>query len=190
MASEVDICNRAIQKVGGKRIASLSEDSTNARACNAAYDALRQAELRANAWSFAIDRASIAADADEPEFGMAYSYTQPSDCLRVLDPYPYADFNSRDWQIEGRKIYTDMTAPLEIRYIADVTEVSTMDALFREALAAKIAIEICEQITQSNTKKAALLAEYKDIIAQARKVNAFEKIAQTPPEDSWITART
>lgn len=189
MASKVEICNRGLQKLGATRITAMDENSVNARACDAAYDSLRQAELRANVWSFALDRASIAADAAEPAFGMAYSYTQPSDCLRVLDPYPFDDFADRDWQIEGRKIYTDMTAPLEIRYIKDVTEANTMDALFREALAARIAIELCEQLTQSNTKKEALKAEYKEIIATARKVNAFEKIAQTPPEDSWITSR-
>ena len=51
MASKVEIANRALQKLGAKRIASLSEDSRNARAINAAYDTLREAELRAHTWS-------------------------------------------------------------------------------------------------------------------------------------------
>ena len=56
MASEVDICNRALSKLGAARITSLTEDSVNARACNAMYESVRDAELRAHPWNFAMKR--------------------------------------------------------------------------------------------------------------------------------------
>lgn len=189
MASDVDICNRALQKLGAKRITSLTDDSVNARACNAAYEIVRDAELRAHPWNFAIDREALAADSTEPDWGRANSFQLPSDCLRVLPPYPEDNLNDMDWQIEGRKIYTDDSDPLYIRYIARIEDTSLFDALFIEALANKLALELCEELTQSNTKKESLNQDYDKIIAKAKRTNAIENVAAEPPADTWITVR-
>lgn len=189
MASVTEICNRALQHLGAKRISSLSEDSTNARACNTAYEAVRDAELRKHPWSFAIDRASLAASATAPAFGRANSFQLPSDFIRLLPPYPEDNKNSRDWQIEGTKIYSDEDAPLKVRYIKREEDPNVMDPLFREALSAALAVSLAEALTQSNTKKQVAAGIYSEIIGDARKVNAFERVAQAPPEDSFVTVR-
>lgn len=189
MASEVEICNRALQRLGAKRITSLTEDSVNARACNLAYELLRDAELRKHPWNFAIERAALAADATEPEWGRSNAFQLPSDFVRLLPPYPEDNVNDRDWQIEGQKIYTDEGDPLYIRYIKQVTDPNQMDPLFREALSASIAYELCEELTQSNSKKADAKAGYKDIIGEAKKANAIDNIPTDPPLDTWISGR-
>lgn len=189
MASEVEICNRALQKLGASRINTLSENTANARACNAAYEPVRDAELRAHSWNFAIERAALAADATAPSWGRTNSFTLPAAFLRLLNPYPEDDTNSRDWQIESGKILTDDAAPLYIRYIKKVTDTNAMDPLFREALASKLAMEMCEKITQSNSKKAAASDDYKHAIREARRVNAIENVPTTPVEDTFITCR-
>lgn len=190
MASEVDICNRALQKLGAKRITSLSEDSVNGRACNAAYEIIRDAELRAHPWNFAISRSELAADATEPDWGRGNAFQLPSDFLRLMPPYPEDNSNYLDWQIEGQKIYSDDSDPIYIRYVARISDTSLFDALFIEALSAQLAFELCEEITQSNTKKEALRADYDVAIKRARRANAIENVAAEPPEDTWITARS
>lgn len=189
MASVVEICNRALQKLGAKRITSLDQDSVNARACLAAYSSCRQAELRAHPWSFAVDRTALAADAQAPAFGKANAFTLPAECLRVLAPYPEQNLNSLEWQIEGRKIYTDESAPLYLRFITDEEDPAVMDPLFREALSCRMALEMCEELTQSNSKKESVRSDYTQAIREARRVNAIEKISEMPPEDSWVTVR-
>lgn len=193
MASDVGICNAALQKLGADRIASLAENSRNARSCAAAYERLRQAELRAHPWSFAISREQLAADATAPAFGRARAFPLPSDFLRLLAPYPEQNLNSLDWVIEshaGAKcVMTNDSAPLNVRYIQDVTDANRMDPLFREVLATAMALDMCEEITQSNTKKAGLKADYKDLIREARRVNAIEKTSEQPPDDEWLTVR-
>lgn len=189
MASKVEIANRALQKLGARRIVSLGEDSVNGRAINTAYEPVKLAELRKHAWSFAVKRASIAADASAPLFNREVSFQLPSDFIKLLAQDPEQNVNDLDWQIEGRKIITNEQAPLEIRYIYNVDDPNEMDALFRETLSAKLALELAEELTQSNTKKAALLEAYKDTIAEARKANAFERISQMPTADKWITVR-
>lgn len=189
MASEVEIANRAISRVGGTRITSLTEASVNARAVNAVFTTLRDAELRAHSWNFAIKRARLAADATAPAFGPANAYVLPSDYLKLLPPDKNQHYNDLDWQIEGRRILSDTAAPLDIRYIYRVTDPNEMDPLFREAFAMRIAMTICEPLTQSNTKIQLITADYEAAIRAARKADAFEEVAIEPPEDTWLSVR-
>lgn len=189
MASEVGIANRALQKLGAKRIVSLTEDSRNGRAINASFDELRDAELRAHTWTFATKRAQLAASATAPLFGKARSFPLPSDFLRKLNLDPQENLNSDDQQLEGRNIITNDSAPLDLRYVYRVEDPNEMDVLFREALASRIAMELAEEITQSNSKKEAAEFDYKRAISEAKRTNAIERIAQQPPEDTWVTVR-
>jgi hypothetical protein len=190
MASEVEICNRALQKLGAKRIVSLSDDSVNARACTLAYEVVRDAELQEHRWSFAIQRFALAAEALAPEWGRTNAFALPTGCLKLIPPYPEDDSPDRDWVLESNQILTNDSAPLYVRCVMQVTDPNAMHVLFREALSAKLAVELCEEITQSNTKKAALQSDYKDAITKAKKHSAIESVPMTPVEDSWITGRS
>jgi hypothetical protein len=189
MATEVEICNRGLQILGAKRIVSLTEDSRNGRACNAAYEVLRDAEYRKHPWNFATKRAQLAADSTAPLFNRLRAFSLPSDYIRLLSDDPEYNLNSVDWQIEGKKIITNDSAPLNVRYIYRVTDPNEMDVLFREALAASIALELAEEITQSNAKKEFAAGKYKEAIDQAKRVNAIERVALQPPEDPWVSVR-
>lgn len=185
MASEVGICNRALQKLGADRITSLTQDSRNARSCNALYESLRDAELRAHPWSFAVTRTTLAPDATAPEFDYDYAFSVPSDCLRVLksnDPY-------LDWQFESNKILTNEGDTIYVRYIKRVEDPNAFDSLFIEALASRLAMELCEELTQSNQKAQLIRDDYKNTIREARRNNAIERLSDEPPEDTWVLAR-
>lgn len=187
--AEVDIANRALQLLGARSITSLSENSVNARACAACYAICRDAELEAHPWRFAIKRFSLAADATTPDWGKANSFTLPADYLRLIANYPERNENDLDWEIEGKQIFTNDSAPLYGRYISQITDTSMMPALFREAVSARMAMELCEELTQSNSKIATAQTVYKEKIAEARRVNAIESLPQQPADDPWITAR-
>jgi hypothetical protein len=189
MASKVEIANRALQLLGAKSIVSLTEDSRNARSANACYETLKKSLLRRHVWNFAIKRAQLAASVTEPLFTKTTSFPLPSDFIRLLPPDPEDNFNDLDWQIEGRNIVTNDDAPLEIRYIYDVTDPNEMDILFREALSAEMALNMAEELTQSNQKKADMMLLAKEAISEAKRANAIESVAAEPPEDTWITVR-
>lgn len=189
MASKVEICNRALQKLGAKRIVSLDEDSKNARACNVAFESIKLAELADHTWNFATKRAQLAADDPGPAFGYARSFTLPADYVRLLPPDVEDNTPYLDWSIEGRKILTNDSAPLNIRYVSDVTDPNLMSPLFREALSCKIAMELAEEITQSNSKAEKAKEDYRFAIAEARRTNAIEKPAPKVADDSWVQVR-
>jgi hypothetical protein len=183
--SDVSICNLALQKLGAARITALTDDSRNARSCNACYTLERDKELRAHPWTFATKRIVLAPDATAPAFDFDYAFSIPQDCLRILPPNTYA----LDWKFESNKILTNAGDTLNLVYTARIEDPTVYDPCFVEALACKMAWHMCEEITQSNQKKADVASEYKFAIADAKKSNAFEKLSDTPPEDSWVAAR-
>lgn len=189
MASIVGICNRALQKVGAQAIVSLSENTRNARSLNRAYDSVRKAELENHSWSFAVKRASLPADAPSPDWGRANAFTLPNDFIRLLPDYPERLYGDEDFQIENGKIITNFSAPLEIRYIADIVDPEMMTPLFREVLACKLAIEIAAEITQSSSISAEVADQYEKEIRKAKKQNAFQTKPAVAPDDTFISCR-
>lgn len=189
MATKIEICNRALQKLGARTINALTEDSKNARSVNLAFESCKLAELADHDWNCAIKRAQLAEDTDAPLFGKEAAFTLPSDFVRLLDPDELDNTNQLDWQIENGKIYTDDSAPLEIRYIKNITNTSDFDPLLAEVLACRIALEICEDITQSNQKLQNISSLYQEALKKAKKSNAFQRRRMLPPEDDWVTVR-
>lgn len=184
--SNVQIANRALQKLGAKRISSLSQDHPNARSMNAAFATVRDMELRRYDWSFAIKRESIAADGDETTWGGWNRYSLPNDFIKLLRDNESG--THVDWKIEGQYIVSADASPLEIRYIARIEDPNFYDALFVEAFAGRLATECCEEITQSPSKMEGIKRQYDEDIAEAKRIGAIEKPAQDFPEDPWLTA--
>lgn len=208
--SNVTISNRALQLLGYPPIASLIENSRGAKAMNRAYQPVLLSELRKNYWNFAISRASLPAAAQGPQFGKTFYYPLPPDFLDLAPPDQIFGVQGGgtiagnqvlagtpiitgspvlDWQIEGNQIATNQQGPLNIRYVTmNVTE-SMFDPCFCEAFSAALAVDTCEELTQSNTKLAAIGQIYDNAIQTARQRNAFEGRPIQPPTDTYIISR-
>lgn len=198
MSSVIEVANAALTKLGSARITSLDDDVKAAREINARFEAVRDDELRAYRWSFCVARAQLAALATAPSFGWTYQYQLPSDCLRVdqiNDQFPsavidnYISAELTDWVIEGGKILTNIGSPLRLRYCARIDDPNAWDPSFREALACRLAVELCEALTQSNEKRRLAWEEYQQAIKRAVRANAIERHPIQPPDDSWIFSR-
>lgn len=190
MASQVSICNRALQKLGAARINSITEGSRNARSCLDAYEPRLRAMLEMHEWGFSIKRVQLAADATAPDFGKQNRFPLPADFIRLCHSDPFYNDNFQDWVIENGYIYTDYSGPLDVRYVSYVTDTNKMTSLFCEAFSADMAFEMCEEITQSNTKKESLERDKIAALREAKKSNGMQKPASDMPDDSWVTARS
>jgi hypothetical protein len=198
MASQVDIANRALTKLGAARIISFGDDNKQARAVTSMFDIVRDAELRSHIWSFSVRRTSLPALTTTPAWGFKYEYEIPSDCLRILmvndtyggpDMSDYRDKPVADYSLEGNKILTDFDAPLKLRYISRVEDTTEWDSMFVEALACRLAMEMCEDLTQSNTKRELAQSEYTAMLRSAIRASAVEQPAQAMPDNSWMMSR-
>lgn len=94
-----------------------------------------------------------------------------------------------DWDLTGNYIVSREAFPIVLRFVADITDVNSMDDLFREGLAARIASEVVEALTQSTAKRGGIMAVYGKAIGEARLVNGIETGSIEPAEDDYLQCR-
>lgn len=196
MKSVVDIVNRALSKLGDMRISSLADPTEAAGLAASLYEAVRDAEIAVHAWNFAKSRVMLPAEAEKPAFGWERQYLLPVDCLRVLQagPWPqavmdgYVDRDTRSFVIEGRKILTNHGPALNLIYLRQETDSGLYPPAFAEALAAKLAVEMAESLTGSNSKRELAWKEYEQAVKQARRINALGLPPLAVQDDSWMLA--
>ena len=209
MVSIVDICNDAIDLVGGNNITSLSDGTTEATWFNSNYNRCRRSALYMHPWNFARKRASLNADVAPPEFQYNYQCTLPSDCLRVwatedqLDQNkPFApsynghltvnhaiSYTQKDsFKVEKGKLLTD-SADIKILYIFDNEDTTSYSPLFVTYLATFMAHRACYKFTHSNTRTKELKVEMKDLVEDAKSINGQEGTTETTGVSGWAGAR-
>lgn len=183
MATKTGICNAAIIAVGEERISDITENNKRAIACNERYDKLRKALLKAHPWNFALERVELAVTATEPEFGYAYAYQLPTDCLRVLRIN--GDY---EYKIEGKLLLTDYS-DVKILYIKDVTDPGLFSDDFAECLGAFLAWKICYHLTNSRTLTQDLKSDFNEMLREVRTMDAQEGTPDAIEASDWINAR-
>jgi len=124
MASDVDICNSALNMIGASNISALTEDSKTARICNQRYTFIRDAVFRSHPWNSLIRRVTLTPDSATPEFDFSYQYTLPTDpyCLRVLS----LQDNDTVHTIEGRKLLANEST-VKLKYVARIVDTNEYD---------------------------------------------------------------
>lgn len=185
MPSVVDICNRALDKLGHGAITSLTDGTKAANLADRTWPIVRDQTLRDHPWNFAVARTVLAPDSTTPSWGFTYRHPLPSDFLRLLE---VRDLSSNEYQVEGRNILADDDA-LYIRYIKQVTDPNQYDSLFIDVAAARMAYELAESLTQSNTKRELAWNDYLDSLDRAKRVDGQENPPTVFEEDSWINVR-
>jgi|TARA_R110000782_G_scaffold97360_1_gene182189 hypothetical protein len=182
--SVVQIVNNALVKIGANAILTLTEDTEAARAANLVYDQIRDACIRDHVWNFAVNRVELAQNSTAPAFGFSYQYNLPSDCLRVLQ----MDDMSTLYKIEGGKLLTD-DGTAKILYLARVEDVNLFDAMFVEALSARLAAELSVTLSESNTLYSNMMEMYQRKISDARSMDAQESGYIEIVADTWLDSR-
>lgn len=204
MASEVDIVNRALSMLGEARITSLDDNNKPARAMKARYALLRDAELSAYPWRFAVKRVQLAASTDTPAWGYSTIYDRPTDDLRPIKvggAYVTANqigvfyessgvhTDQNPYEIIEGRIHTNLSAPLDYEYVSKVTDAGAFDPLFVEALAARLAEDAAEELTQSNSKKEYAAGKYRKVLSEARRVNSLYRPPRRKEAGRWMASR-
>jgi len=216
--SNVDIANLALTKLGQPPITSFDDNTVAARAINRTYFMLRD-KLQRRRWNFNRAYTNLSALVDGPPFEYQYAYQLPSDYLRLelaaqaqptgqppegeisfgpplstvgMPGVNLSDYNngrSQDYRIVGRQIWSNIPSPLSIIYGRKEDDPNMFDAFFVESLAAYLAWQLCEQLTNSNQKKAELRDEFRDSVWEALNGKAIELPPETIPDDTWLLSR-
>lgn len=197
MPSVVDICNEAMDLLGAATIASLTENSKEARLCNRRFDTVRDAVLRSHPWNIAITRASLAKDSTAPAFGFVNQYTLPTDpyCLRVLsffNSYVNSEVAAYDsqvmYKIEGRKILSN-EGTCKITYIGRITDTEQYDSMLSNTIAHALAAETAYAITGSSNLAQLMGQRYEMKMREARSADAMEGMPDQIIANDFINVR-
>ena len=166
MPADIDLCNDALATIGEAPITALDQGTIPANNCQRFYASLRQAVLREGQWRFAKARTSLAQDAVAPNYYWVYSFTLPSDCLKVL---PNDPTDRTSWAVEGRhlmmnslpSVYYPQISPLPqtayILYIKDVTDLNEWDAMAYQVFSARLASKLAAAIQRDMKRSQELL---------------------------------
>lgn len=172
--NQVAICNLALGWLGANPITSIDDASVPAELCKANWDAIRDSVLEAHAWTFAVERGQLAADATAPAYGWGNRFQVPSTLIRILeadDGTGYADF---EWVREGAYLLTDQPAPLYIRYVKRVEDPALWSAGFCMALAYRLAAALTVSITENRANHADLWKLYQATLLEAARMDGFQ----------------
>ena len=181
MASETEIINMALGRIGAKRISDFtdtSEDNVQSVQARLHYVQTRDALLRSHWWRFARTRVQLSENTTAPTFEWDNAFDLPNDFLRLWIK-PFEDNNwglnntNRTFSMEGKQLLTDEDS-VYLRYIRKVTDVAEFDPLFTEVLILKLAIKFVMPLSQDKELYATLYQEMRDILARVRVVDKRE----------------
>lgn len=183
--SDLSVSNGALVKLGQEPIASLTQDTKNARLCNAVFAICRNEVLEGHPWAFAtktVELASIVSEDTLEEW--QYVYQKPADFLKMI--------RGEDWKQEFEIRDTYLMAndePLKIKYIFECTNTGLWSYSFAQCLSWRIAAEISYAVTKSNTVAQTMMAGYAMSLKEARYNDAHKRTPEGPISDSFVDVR-
>jgi hypothetical protein len=144
VASEIDICNLALSRLGDDAtVSSLypPEGSMQAEHCARFYPVARDALLEMHAWGFATRRAQLAQlSGSWPQW--AYAYALPADCMVAVAVLPQGatdDMQAQDFKREagpnGSAVLLTNQPAATLIYQARVADSTKFSPLFIDTLA-------------------------------------------------------
>jgi len=170
--SKTAIYNKAIVLLGSRETL-LSPDETipSATSLTALWDIARRSALAMHPWNFAVTREKLLRRTTAPEFGSAYQFERPADCLRWL-PWDSSDPHHFRGEEEGDYFLTD-EEEIYVRYICDHEDTSRWSALFVDVMAYTLAAEYCEAKTGMKGLRQSLTQERDDLLRQAKRADGL-----------------
>ena len=147
VTSQVRIANRAMILLGSvERITSLDDGSPLANQVKDLWHESRRELIGLHTWNFAVRRAKLNRQGDAA-FGYASQFQLPADYIRWL-PWGRDECDWFEGEEEGGFILCNATESINIRYVADVEDVTRWAPHFQILMAYKLAVDLAESATQ------------------------------------------
>jgi hypothetical protein len=204
MTSPVDICNQALGWLGAAPIVSLDDNSRTAELCKINYQPLTEAVLEARCWTFAEMR-STSTTQDQPgdtgpgkdpedgypEWGSGFVHTIPDDYLMVFRVYK--DVTSKplidaEWVRHNQYIIADRDTVF-MWGVRKETDPNKYTVTFVQALAARIASDLCLPITQNQKLQADMWTLYESKLREAASRDGAQGRSEDIMANRLINAR-
>lgn len=201
MASEIDICNLALARLGDNAtVASIDppEGSPQAEHCARFYPMARDSLLEMHAWGFATWRVMLAKLAVDSR-GWAFAYARPNDALKMLGVLPATAPNDGETQpyetesgANGASIILTNQENASARYIARVTDTTKFSPLFVDALAWLLASYLAGPVIKGDAGAAmarTCMQNFMLAFSKAQVSDANQRKVRPERVPTWIAGR-
>ena len=170
-----------------------SNNSADPLAQSGEWLQLTYASLAAYTILYPLGAGPLSEDASQNVFILPYGYLKEAPQAPKAGSTSYLGAPSGraydDWVFEGNFFVSSEAYPITFRFVADTSNVASMDDMFCEGWAARIGVEVCEALTQSAEKIKTCEGIYRAVMTEARVVNGIEEGPVEPPEDEYLTCR-
>jgi hypothetical protein len=201
MASEVDICNLALARLGDDAtVASIDppEGSAQAEHCARFYPIARDSLLEMHAWKFATRRVQLA-KLTVPSWNWLFAYAAPNNALKLLGVLSATASNEEETQpyetesdANGVPIILTNEDDATLRFVARVTDTTMFSPLFVDALAWLLASYLAGPVVKGDAGAAmakACLQSFLLAFSNAKVSDANQRKVRPEHTPDWIARR-
>lgn len=195
--SQSQVCNAALVHLGeSSRVTDIATDGTPlARTFLETWDQAVDEVLADHPWNFAVKRAACAVASGVTPAGSQYAqaFEKPANCLRWL-PWRSDHDDYFEGEEEGDYILSNADAPLIVRFIERVTNISKWSPGFRASLAAKLAALNAFAITGQKGMIEEMRDLYeKEVLPKAKRQDGAatgDRARHATFQSNWLNARS
>lgn len=201
MASEVDICNLALARLGDNAtVASIDppEGSAQAEHCAQFFAVARDSLLEMHPWKFATRRVLLA-KLTVPSWDWSHAYAEPTEALKLLAVLPASassDADTQEYEAEtdanGTAIILTNQDDASLRFVARVTDTTKFSPLFVDALAWLLASYLAGPVLKGDAGAAmskACLQSFMLAFSKAKTSDANQRKVRPEHTPDWIAGR-
>lgn len=183
-ATATDVANEALGILGVKPITDIMDTGTLAEACRRMFPVTKKSLFRSHPWNSLLARATTSPDAKTPVWGFSYRHKLPTGCMRLWKingfRLPYKQFRVESGFILANDNY------LELLFVKDTDNYSTLDPSLYEALAYRLAIKIHRLVGAKTKNIGDVIQTYQDVLGDAILADSAETQEEVPiGADDW-----
>ncbi|MBR5130403.1 MAG: hypothetical protein IKV03_04180 [Alphaproteobacteria bacterium] len=185
--SSIDLCSRALTKIGTKSIASFNEKSAEASVAEQLYTSTVDGLLSAYPWRFATTQKELARLQKNPNGDYKYAYALPNDFLRAISAGPIGIGKGLDYRIQGNQLHTDSETVL-LTYVFKPNE-TDFPPFFSQLVISFLATEFCLPLTESTNRTEHLRKMADKDFSMAKNIDSQQSIPTAFQDFSLIEVR-
>ncbi len=196
MTDRLSLYNGALEKIGDRQLASLTEDREPRYKLDDVWNrnAVKRC-LQRGLWNFATRTQRMDFDPSiTPAFGYQYAFQKPSDWLRT------AAFSADEYFSEPWLHYTDESGywwcdleQVYIRYISDDNQygndLSIWPENFTEYVEWYLGWRVLPSLTHLSTKREEVKKDMRDALTEAKATDAMDENMKRIPPGNWGQSR-
>ena len=196
MTDKLKLYNGCLRKIGHSRLSALTENVKARRVLDNCYDDVVAECLEQGWWNHSLRSQKMdATTSEETEFGYNKIFNKPSDWVRTYsfcaDEYfkvPIINYQDiRDYWLTDHD-------PVYVQYVSNGDaygmDLGAWPQNFVKLVQLSLAVEICEDITGSDSKMEMLQKDLKKALADAKRFDALnDPVTRFPPPGRFVSAR-